>query len=110
MPELTSMELTKTESKRETEPIDEDKGPKFPFGLSLSLDDEALKKLGVTTLPKVGEETLVFAKAKITSVDESQHQDRKKRRSVRLQITHLGLGKETKQKTAAEFGKKLYGD
>lgn len=75
----------------------------YPYGLSLSLDEEALDLLGMDTLPKVDGEMLVYAKATVTSVSshESTGADGK-RRSVSLQITDLCVEPATKKKSNAD--------
>jgi hypothetical protein len=69
-------------------------GPKYPWGLCLTLDEQQLKQLGITDLPKVDGTVTITAKADVTSVSENQTQDGP-RRSVSLQITDLGLGGAT---------------
>lgn len=62
----------------------------FPYGTRLELDHETLKKLGHTSLPKVGDKFHLRAKAKVTSASEHSHEgDEGSRRSVSLQITHM---------------------
>lgn len=86
---MTNMKLSKSERKELRKTLVDD-GPKFPFGLSINLDDESLEKLEMTKLPTVGKEMTLTAKVKVTSVSahDSEHG---KDRSVGLQITDMAL-------------------
>lgn len=64
--------------------------PDYPWGLSLTLDAAALKKLGVTELPDAGEECMIHATGKVTRVSESAS-EKGGERSVEVQITKLAL-------------------
>jgi hypothetical protein len=61
----------------------------YPWGLTVTLDAAALKKLGVDELPDAGEECEIHAHGKVTCV--SQSADNENNRSVEIQITHLML-------------------
>jgi len=64
----------------------------FPYGLRVELDHEGMKKLGMKTLPKVGSKHRLMAHAHVTSSSEHQSEgDKGPRRSLSMQITHLGL-------------------
>lgn len=100
---LTSMALSKTEAKNQFGgPPGEDKGPKFPFGLSISLDEESINKLALKSMPKVGDKMSVLATVSVTSVSESENQGEKVRRRVELQITDMALSPEADPKAAAD--------
>lgn len=77
--------------------------PTYPWGLSLSLDEDALKKLGIDAgdLPGVGEMVHFCAMAKVTSASESEREgtdgSKETCRRVELQITHLGLENEDQE-------------
>ena len=96
---LTSMKRSKPESS-ETEV----ETPEYPYGLSISLDDESMNKLGLGELPAVGDEMMVMAKVKVKSAGESEYEGEEKSRNVTLQITDMGLKEE--EKRAAD---KMYG-
>ena len=66
---LVDLKLTTAEKKKEAGVAMSDND--YPWGLSLSLDKEALDKLGVTTLPQVGGEFHFLAVAEVTSVNQS---------------------------------------
>lgn len=105
--ELKSLKLAPAESKKEmgypspsTEAAKD--GPRYPWGTSIDLNDEALSKLGITKLPEVGETLAVEARVTVTSVSSSQTIAGEARRSCCLQITELGLGPVPKDKGDAE--------
>lgn len=65
--------------------------PRYPYGLCLSLENDALDKLGLKSLPKIGAVVEVIAKAKVQRVSETDTTEGGKRRSLELQITDLGF-------------------
>lgn len=67
-----------------------DSSPDYPWGLTITLDSAALKKLGVDELPDAGEECMIQATGKVTSVSESASEKGGERR-VEIQITKLAL-------------------
>lgn len=100
MTKLVSMKMSKTERDERNSPTSmAEEGPIYPYGLSLSLDGDALDKVGMSALPEVGEEMLLHAKVKVTSVSSNEH-EHGKHKSVSLQITDLGL-EDAGEKTAA---------
>ncbi len=87
---LVSMKRTKSEKK------DNDEGGvsitenDYPYGLSVSLEKESLDKLGITTLPEIGDTFTLTAKVKVTSISESASEDGDTK-SASLQITDMKL-------------------
>lgn len=79
----------------------------YPYGLSISLDNETLTKLGIST-PKVGDVVMITAKAIVKSTSERQDDDGTYRRAE-MQITDMAVAPDASQpqKTAAET---LYGN
>jgi hypothetical protein len=91
---LVSMAFTAEEAK-EYAPVplpDAGNAPKYPWGLCLELNDEALAKLGITELPKVGSTLLLQAHVQVVSIGESQQIDNDKESRASLQITEMALG------------------
>lgn len=84
---LVNMKLQKTKAE-EMYPSMEP--PAYPWGLCINLEEEQIKKLGLT-LPAVGATVTIEAKAEVTNRGESQTQDGT-RRSLSLQITDLAIG------------------
>lgn len=82
--------------------------PTYPYGLCLSLDDEGMKKLGITELPPVGTLVHFCAMAKVTSASENEREGtdggKETCRRVELQVTHLGLENESAEKPRNWYG------
>lgn len=78
----------------------------YPWGLRITLNNETLKKLGIS-LPKVGAEMMLAGKVKVLSTSTREDGD-DSYSSVEMQITDIGLTDEAAepQKTAADT---LYG-
>ncbi len=84
-----SMKLTKSEQSDIKEAVLSE-APRFPWGLSVNLDEDSLEKLKVEELPKAGDEFEMVATVKVTSVSENEDEGGT-RRSVGLQITDMAL-------------------
>jgi hypothetical protein len=92
-----SMRLPKDKAKEmenAVPPVSDGKGPKYPWGLQLRLENESLDKLGITTLPEVGKECRVVGVAKVVSVEQRDREGGETRRHVELQITKLAIEHE----------------
>ncbi len=62
----------------------------YPYGLSLSLDDESLQKLGIDISDyAVGDELELHAKVKVRSLRQSESENSGKDRSMDLQVTDM---------------------
>jgi hypothetical protein len=68
--------------------------PKYPWGLCLELNDEALAKLGIAAeqLPAVGTTMLLQAHVRVVSMSQNQQLDGDKEGRISLQIEEMGLG------------------
>ena len=71
---LVNMRLSKKQSD-EGAAISSPKGPQFPYGLQISLNEDSLKKLGFDELPAVGTEMIVVGVGKVTRASENRSQD-----------------------------------
>lgn len=85
------------------------KGPLYPWGLCLRLDQDTLAKLKLDgEMPTVGEMIHLCAMAKVTSVSENETEDgnggKSVNRCVELQITHLATENEDQEGAAIEEG------
>lgn len=87
---------------------DDDKGPKYPYGLEISLRDESLKKLGMGLMP-VGTEVLITAKATVTGTSSRDRQGAEPSQDMDVQITMLDLTPVQADRMAASASK-LYPD
>ena len=85
---LRDMKLSRTEKAEDAAEVATDT-PDYPYGLLLSLDEDALEKLGID-LPDVGDTFLVVAVATVRSVSEHKHENNTSQ-NVGLQIEKLSL-------------------
>lgn len=85
------MALTKKEAKAQSAPMPamESKGPRYPWGLSLNLDSETMKKLKIGELA-AGQVVMLAGKAKVTRCEETEDESGE-RYSATVQITDLAL-------------------
>lgn len=108
---MTNLAMTKEEAKKEYgyEPSDTDNLPKYPYGLSIHLDDDTLAKLGLTDLPKVGSNLVAQITVTVTGTSQRATQSGKEGETLRtcvdLQITDMDIASPAK--SAAEV---LYGN
>ena len=70
---LVDMKLSKKDSNAEVA-LDSEKGPRYPYGLAISLDDSSMKKLGFDELPAVGTKMIVVGIGKVTRASENRRQ------------------------------------
>jgi hypothetical protein len=106
---MVSMERTEAEKKAAEElykNMGTEDGPDYPWGLCLRLGKDELTKLGVETLPEIGEEMTILAVAKVTRVSQSADKDGGDTRCVELQITEMSFIEEREDKPLSE---KMYG-
>jgi len=85
------MKVTRSEAEQKNVigPMD---APEYPWGLKLSLDEEALKKLALGEMPAVGTKLKIEANVEVCDVSQYESKEGGVRRSLSLQITDLGLG------------------
>lgn len=91
---LTSMKLSKAQAKEEVATLYEPTPPEYPYGTRLCLDDDTLKKLGISDPPKVGAYVMIMAKAEVVSRSEyeSKHDGKATdSKSCDLQITEMSI-------------------
>ena len=87
---LTDMRRSKKERKRLHEDAHTADEPAIPYGLSITLDDESLDKLGFKELPNVGDRMVVAAIGVVNRV--SQHDSkRNKNRDVSIDLEKLDV-------------------
>lgn len=108
MKTMTDMKMTAAEAKDSygCMPAEASDAPRYPWGLSITLDNEALKKLGMDDLPKVDGELELTARVTVTAVSANSTQSGEERKSVTLQITKMALEGEVEKASASSM---LYG-
>jgi hypothetical protein len=90
MATLINMENTPQEAEEQVSPSVGD-APKYPWGLQLCLNDDSLDKLGVKTLPAVGTEVTIVAKATVAATRENATEGEGSSSSMDLQITDMQI-------------------
>lgn len=96
---MTNLAMSKEEAKAEYGEIStgssDENLPRYPYGLSLHLDDEVLAKLGIKDLPKVGSTMQAQITITITGTSQRATQSSKKgeemRTCVDMQITDMDI-------------------
>lgn len=78
----------------------------YPYGLCLNLEDEQIKKLGISKLPEVGETMTLTAKVEVSSLSQRDTREGGKKSSLSLQITDMAVEKSQPGAGAAQV---LYG-
>jgi hypothetical protein len=100
---MVDMKMSKKEAKEQCSPST-DEGPRYPYGLSINLDNDALKKLGIGDSVEVGDEVTISAKATVTSKSGYQTMVGDSENSLGLQIT----GMEVSAGSSSKVTKTLY--
>lgn len=102
---MINMKMTKEETKEYTDDPSPADAPEYPYGLSIDLDDGSMEKLGITELPKVGDEMTITAKVVVTSTSSYDTQGGDPEKRVCLQITDMEMSA-----TRADTASVLYGN
>lgn len=94
---LTDMKMTASEKKSMEPSVAEYRPPDYPYGLRISLDGEALKKLGIDMLD-VGQQVTVHGVGVVVacSMNAGMHGEQK---SVDIQLQQIGIEAEEKKQT-----------
>lgn len=82
-------------------PGDPGDAPRYFYGLSFDVCDEALKALGVQVMPEANSTLMVTARVRVSSVRAEAQQDGVER-SMCLQITDMALGPDTAKPSAED--------
>ena len=90
MTTLINMENTPQEAQQMVSPTASD-APKYPWGLCITLNDDSLDKLNVKTLPAVGTEVTIVAKATVSRTSENATEGSGNCASMDLQITDMQI-------------------
>ncbi|HLX21628.1 MAG TPA: hypothetical protein VKR23_15895 [Gaiellaceae bacterium] len=109
MAKLVSMKIAKgdRDAKLDQPSTFATEGPLYPWGMAISLDDDALEKLGWDIKDfTVGATLTLIAKVEVTSLSSNESQGQDARQNVGLQITDCCL--EDGAKKAASAASALY--
>lgn len=98
---MISTAYTPEEAKEETYEAEENEAPKYPWGLTLCLNDDMLEKLGIDKM-EVGTMVTVMARAKVTGYSERELQDETEK-YLDLQLTDLGIDSGSTMPTEAMY-------
>ncbi len=66
--------------------------PRYPWGLEIRLEGDELDKLGIASMPGIGETVKINAIARITAVRLEQLQEGKTERCLTMQIEQMEAG------------------
>lgn len=89
---LVDMKNTAKQAKEQTGAPVSSSREKYPYGLSISLEKEQIKKLGIKMDGlKVGKKGKLTAEYEITSISERQTQGGDDSQSMQLQITKMAV-------------------
>lgn len=81
----------------------------YPWGLSISLDDESLKKIKADfDTIEIGETYHFFVMAKVTAKSRNESDGGEPHERVELQITHMAAESEDAENESEPLSKKLY--
>lgn len=103
---MPNMKMSAKEAKEWTSPTPAD-APEYPYGLELSLDEESLAKLGISTPPAVGTQFTVIARCTVTSASQYQTQGGEPEGNSCWQITDMEVAPASSLDERASS--KLYG-
>lgn len=98
--ELTNMKVSE-ESKNEYSSTAVADSPPYPYGLCVSLDEVAIKKLTLPALPAAGQSMLLYARVYVNSVVSIDRSEGGKDRRIELQITDMALAPDQKKSDPA---------
>lgn len=111
---MKSLALTKAEAEKEygeccpTEAGEKDEGPRYPWGLSICLDQGTLDKLGIGLMP-VGTELTIMARVTVTGTSSRERIKGDKKEDMDLQITAMDMFQDmTADDRQAKAAAKLY--
>lgn len=90
---MQNMKTTPAQAKDMAEPAMAE-APKYPYGLRVTLEDDALAKLDLPARLTVGQSMMLHARVEICNLEERQNLEGGSHRSMTLQITDLALEPE----------------
>ena len=97
---MINMKMSKKEAQEEMQPTAAD-APEYPYGLTISLDEESMAKLGITELPKVGATMTLTAQVSVCGTSQYSTQGGEDESNLSLQITDMELSAAARPDTAS---------
>jgi len=95
---LVSMKLSNQAASAYNSPVAAGDAPMYPYGLTVNLNDDSMKKLGLDKAPPaIGTRMVLMATVEVTSVRSEKEHDGDARTSADLQITEMELLPERSQ-------------
>ena len=100
---MIDVKFTPKEGKENTAEAAEMVAPSYPWGLSISLYNDSLEKLGLTDKKfSVGDEMTIECVVKVSGVSEDETINDGTRKRVGLQITEMGVKTDTEEDKQAK--------
>lgn len=91
---MINLRLAKKKAKKLAQPTTMEEGPRYPWGTSVTLETETLKKLGQGVGDySIGDSVALQGIAKVTSLRKSENERGPASQTVDLQLTNLGVNK-----------------
>lgn len=103
---MVSMKMSQEEALEQYGSSAVSEAPQYPYGTQIRLDDEALERLGLPVLPKVGETMIITARVEVQSTSEHQDMIGGTDKCATLQITDMEVGPDKQESDPAAV---LYG-
>jgi len=94
MSQLKDMRLKREDVVDRMEQPKIDDMPRYPYGLKIHLDKDSYKMVGLSGVPKVGEEYMILAKVEVTDVSKESSASDENKVSCSLQIKEMDIKKE----------------
>lgn len=102
---MVNMKISPEQAQKDYAPTSVADAPEYPWGLSINLDEQSIKKLGLPALPQVGQTMMITARVNVNSVSSNDTQQDGVQRSMSLQITDMEIGAD---KPETNPGESLY--
>ena len=89
---LIDAKLSKRSKEELTAPTPvKEEGPRYPYGLRLTFDEEIIDKMPHLENMKIGERVSISGIGEVVSIRMNEDKDKKKRYSVEIQIQQVGV-------------------
>jgi hypothetical protein len=100
---MVSMKMSKEEADEEagTDKARAEDAPAYPYGLTINLSDDVLKKLKLNDAPDVGSEVMLMCKCTVIACRTDQMQDGDAESNCTLQITDMDFSGGERMDTAS---------